>query len=100
MSVSPFEPAKKSPRPHLWRPCFLTRSLSRSNFQPSFHSGMVAADVGHVTTTLQNRPARSSGREIDVKTPVRRGCGMPQDIEITPLDNVVDFQARGGGPTG
>ena len=61
-------------------------SLSGRNFQPSFHSGMEAAYVGHRANPFQNRPARSSGREIDVKAPVRRRCCMPQDVGIRPLD--------------
>ena len=72
----------------------------RSNFQPSFHSGMEAADVGHATSPLQNRPARSSGREIDVETPVRRGCRMPQDVGIRPLDDVIHMQPAGRGSKG
>ena len=70
-------------------------SLSGRNFQPSFHSGMEAAYVGHPANPFQNRPARSSGREIDVKAPVRRRCCMPQDVGIRPLDDVIHMQAVG-----
>src|SRR3984893_4210832 len=56
---------------------------------------MEAADVGHATSPFQNLPARSSGREIDVKTPVHRSCRMPQDVGIHPLDDVVHMQLAG-----
>ena len=74
-------------------------SLSGRNFQPSFHSGMEAAYVGHAANPFQNRPARSSGREIDVKAPVRRRCCMPQDVGFRPLDDVIHMQPNqaGGG---
>ena len=75
-------------------------SLSGRNFQPSFHSGMEAAYVGHPANPFQNRPARSSGREIDVKAPVRRRCCMPQDVGIRPLDDVIHMQAVGRGSKG
>ena len=75
-------------------------SLSGRNFQPSFHSGMEAAHVGHATSPLQNRPARNSGREIEVEAPVRRGCRMPQDVGIRPLDDVIHMQPVGRGSKG
>ena len=59
-----------------------------------------AAYVGHATNPFQNRPARSSGREIDVKAPVRRGCRMLQDVGIRPLDDVIHMQAVGRGSKG
>ena len=75
-------------------------SLSGRNFQPSFHSGMEAAYVGHRANPFQNRPARSSGREIDVKASVRRRCCMPQDVGIRPLDDVIHMQPVGRGSKG
>ena len=75
-------------------------SLSGRNFQPSFHSGMEAAYVGHPANPFQNRPALSSGRDIDVKAPVRRRCCMPQDVGIRPLDDVIHMQAVGRGSKG
>jgi hypothetical protein len=56
---------------------------------------METADVAYATSPLQNCLARCSGRKIDVKTPVRRGCRMPQDVGIRPLDDVIHMEGAG-----
>jgi hypothetical protein len=71
-------------------------SLSGRNFQPSFHSGMEAAYVGHPANPFQNRPARS-GRSMS-KLPV---VGVAVCRRMSEFDHsTMSFTCRpsGAGP--